>query len=105
MLPELDTNCSRSTSRARVGIPRSVLKFSPDEAAALCRKLAGDDMSRQLQFTFLMRKHGALAGQTVTTAIGQGRLARVLQLAQAWRHEPQQLGQTPLIVKNMSASR
>lgn len=66
--------------------PAELLKLSPDEASALCRELAGDDAARQL--IFVMRKHGALAGQTVAEAVCQGQLAKVLQLACAWRHEP-----------------
>lgn len=66
--------------------PSELVKLSPDEAAVLCRTLAGDDAARLL--IFIMRTHGALAGQTVATAIERGQLARVLQLANAWRHEP-----------------
>jgi hypothetical protein len=66
--------------------PAEPLQLSPDEAAAMCRVLTGDDPSRQL--IFVMRGHGALAGQTVTAAIAQGQLAEVLRLAHSWRHEP-----------------
>lgn len=66
--------------------PAELLKLTVDEAGAVCRELAGDDLARQL--IFLMRPHGALAGQTVTAAIARGELPRVLQLAHAWRHEP-----------------
>lgn len=69
--------------------PSELLKLSPDEAAALCRELTGDDRSRQL--VFLMRTHGALGGCTVAAALAQGQLAAVLRLAHAWRHEPQPL--------------
>lgn len=66
--------------------PSELLKLSPDEASAVCRTLAGEDPARQL--IFIMRRHGSLAGQTITAAIAQGQLAKVLRLAQAWRHEP-----------------
>lgn len=66
--------------------PAELLKLAPDEAAALCRELAGDDSAAQL--IFLMRTHGALAGQTVAAAVSQGRFADVLRLARAWRHKP-----------------
>jgi hypothetical protein len=92
VLPELEARgelFSLDVQGAR-WYPSELLKLSPEAAAALCRELAGDNLSRQ--FIFLMRTHGALAGQTVSTAIGQGRLARVSQLAHAWRCEPQQSG-------------
>lgn len=66
--------------------PAELLKLSTDEAGAVCRTLAGVDPARQL--IFVMRKHGALAGETLTAAIAQGQLAAVLRLAHAWRHEP-----------------
>lgn len=62
--------------------PAELLSLSPDEATQMCRVLAGEDETRQ--FVFLMRVHGALAGQTVATAVAQGKLAQVLRLAQAW---------------------
>ena len=65
--------------------PAELLKLGPDEASAVCRALAGDDAARQL--VFVMRKHGALAGQTMAAAIAQGQLAKVLLLAHSWRHE------------------
>lgn len=65
--------------------PSELLKLSPNEASAVCRTLAGDDPARKL--IFIMRGHGALAGQTVTAAIAQGQLAEVLRFANVWRHE------------------
>jgi hypothetical protein len=67
--------------------PSALLALTVDEAAVLCRALAGDEPTRQL--TFIVRKHGALAGETVTAAVRQGRLARVLQLARDWRTDGQ----------------
>ena len=58
--------------------PSELLKLSPDESSAVCRVLAGDDAASQL--VFVMRTHGALAGQTVATAIAGGQLATVLRL-------------------------
>jgi hypothetical protein len=66
--------------------PAELLKLSADEAAVLCRELTGDPAERQL--IFLMRAHGALDGQTATSAIAGGQLARVLQLAHAWQRDP-----------------
>jgi uncharacterized protein (DUF433 family) len=65
--------------------PAELLKLSAEDAAALCKELAGEEAARQL--IFVMRKHGALGGQTVAETIGRGHLARVLQLAVAWRRE------------------
>ena len=66
--------------------PSELLKLSPDVADAVCRAMAGDEPARQL--VFIMRKHGALAGRTVTEAVAQGLLSDVLRLAHAWRQEP-----------------
>lgn len=63
--------------------PSELLKMPPAAAAAICRTLAGSDPAQQL--IFLMRTHGALAGQAAAEAVAQGGLAKVLQLAHAWR--------------------
>lgn len=84
VLPELEANGELFSLDIEGGrwYPAELLKLAPDEAVVLCRELAGmDDPSSQL--VFLMRTHGALAGQTVTMAIANGRLARVLQLIHA----------------------
>lgn len=65
--------------------PAELLRLGQEDAAALCRALSGDDAMRQL--VFLMRRHGALGGNTVTAAIAQGRLAQVLELASSWRYD------------------
>lgn len=88
VLPELEARSelfSLDIEGAR-WYPSELLKLSPDVASAVCRTLAGDDAARQL--IFIMRGHGSLAGQTITTAIAQGQLAKVLRLAHTWRHEP-----------------
>lgn len=64
--------------------PSELLKIAADDAAALCKELAGYEPAGQL--IFVMRKHGSLNGRTATAAINDGEQARVLQLARAWRH-------------------
>ena len=59
--------------------PSELLKLSPDESSAVCRVLAGDDAASQL--VFVMRTHGALAGEarriptTQNTVRGGGSVA------------------------------
>lgn len=72
--------------------PAELLKLSAEDAAALCKELAGEEAARQL--IFVMRKHGALGGQTVAEATGRGQLVHVLQLAAAWSKERQK---TPIV--------
>lgn len=88
VLPELEARGELFSLdiEGRRWCPSELQKLSPDQATVLCRTLAGDDAARQL--IFIMRKHGALAGETVAVAIKQGQLARVLQVAHVWRHEP-----------------
>jgi hypothetical protein len=60
-----------------------LLQLPPDVASLLCHALAGDNEAKQL--IFLMRTHGALAGQTPAEAIAQGKLSEVVKLAHVWR--------------------
>ncbi|MCP5285413.1 MAG: hypothetical protein H6933_10980 [Burkholderiaceae bacterium] len=63
--------------------PAALLELSQNDVVALCQALSWSDSSGKL--IFLMRRHGALGGQTVSEAISAGRLFEVLQLARAWR--------------------
>ena len=50
--------------------------------ASLCRALGPLDGAQKL--VFMLRKHGSLAGMSVTEAARHGRVARVVALAKAW---------------------
>lgn len=63
--------------------PVELLRFRPEDAALVCQSLAG--CNDAVKLVFLMRRHGALAGQTAVEAAEQGRLAEVLRLAKTWR--------------------
>lgn len=87
-LPELEAQGELSSvevERVR-WYPSELLKVPPDAWAAVCRALQGENGAGGL--IFVNRAHGALSGMTVAAAVAKGRLADVLQLARAWRHEP-----------------
>jgi len=62
--------------------PAELLKLSAADASALCRALG--DTGESSKLIFVMRKHGALGGRTVTEAVANGQLADVLRLARNW---------------------
>lgn len=62
--------------------PAVLLRLPLEQASLLCRSLTGcDDVAKLM---FVIRRHGALGGQTVAEAAAQGRLAEVLRLAASW---------------------
>lgn len=63
----------------------ALLEVESERAASVCRALAGATDSEKV--IFWLRQHGALGGKTVTAAIGAGRLARVLTLAETHAEE------------------
>jgi hypothetical protein len=56
-----------------------------EQAAEVCRALGKLSPSEKL--TFWLREHGGLQGRSAVTAIHDGQLARVVQLARAWGDE------------------
>lgn len=62
--------------------PAELLRLRPEQASLVCEALAGCDDAAKL--VFLIRRHGALGGQTIAEAAAQGRLEDALCLATAW---------------------
>lgn len=62
--------------------PGEALKFERGSLAEINRALGNADPSSKL--LFLLRKHGALGGQTPADAVGDGKLDDVLRLAADW---------------------
>ena len=62
--------------------PSEALKFERSSLAAINRALGNIDPSSKL--LFLLRKHGALGGQTPADAVVDGKLDDVLRLATDW---------------------
>lgn len=65
--------------------PAELLKLTQDDSAALCRQLAGMEVARKV--IFLMRKHGALRGDTVAMAMARGEFEAAMRLARAWHKD------------------
>ena len=61
-----------------------LLKLGHAATAAICGAMVGVDATRML--IFVLRKHGGLAGRTVSEAVATDELPRVLQLAEDWQH-------------------
>lgn len=68
--------------RGKHWYPGDVLKLERAALAAINRALGDVDPSSKL--LFLMRKHGALGGQTAADAVAQGKFDDVLRLASDW---------------------
>ena len=60
-----------------------LLEIGAEATAELCRALAGLDPASKL--IFFRRKHDGLGDKTVGQAVGEGNLARALELALVWR--------------------
>ena len=61
----------------------NLLEIGTEGTAELCRALAGLDPASKL--VFFRRKHDGLGDKTVGQAVGEGNLARALELALVWR--------------------
>ena len=61
-----------------------LLRFKPEDAAALCAVLGTEDPASKM--IFLMRRHGMLEGKTVAEAVEGGGMREALTAAEAW-HE------------------
>lgn len=62
--------------------PAELLNLHPWDGLEICRALGDADGSSKLEF--LVRKHEALGGRTVTEAVERGQFDDVLRLAQDW---------------------
>ena len=69
----------------RLWYPAVFLRHAADDVRAVCRALGEGDAASML--VFWMRRHGGLGGKTVSEAIEEKRLGRVLELARAWAEE------------------
>lgn len=70
----------------RLYYPRAFLGLDRDAVATVCRALG--NLSASEKFMFWLRDHGALAGQSIATALGSGvPLANVERLAAGWARE------------------
>ena len=65
--------------------PAVLADMPAPDSSALC--LALGTMSSGKKLLFLLRKHGALDGRTVSQAVLESKLERVLELAAAWADE------------------
>jgi hypothetical protein len=65
--------------------PAAFVELDADAVKQVNLALKGDDGTAK--FIFWSRKHGALGNRTVLEALGEGRLARVVELAQGWSEE------------------
>lgn len=63
--------------------PAELLKFSSEDAEAVCRALGDEEPSSKL--IFLMRKHSMLGGKTVAQFNKRDGLDAVINSAVAWR--------------------